>query len=85
MKYGVTRQIQDKYAPNLEGIHCMAHRTNLAMQTLFYILVVKCIEDLLQLLHSKKIHSLKRHFEFLKLVDLMKVKGNKILQNVRTC
>ncbi len=47
VKNGVTRQLQDKYAPHLESIHCMAHCTNLAMQTLFHILVVKCIEDFL--------------------------------------
>jgi hypothetical protein len=28
VKYGVTHQIQDKYAPRLEGIHYMAHHTN---------------------------------------------------------
>jgi hypothetical protein len=29
-------------------------------------------------------HSPKKHLEFLKLVDLMKAKGSKILQNVKT-
>jgi hypothetical protein len=28
VKNGVTHEIQDKYAPHLEGIHCMAHHTN---------------------------------------------------------
>jgi hypothetical protein len=43
----VTHQIQDRYVPHLEGIHYMAHCTNLDVQTLFKILIVICIEDLL--------------------------------------
>jgi hypothetical protein len=46
VRNGVTRQIQDKYVPHLEGIHWMTHHINLVVQTLFHILVVKCIEDL---------------------------------------
>jgi hypothetical protein len=52
VRNGVTCQIQDKYAHHLEGIHYMAHHTNLVMQILFHILVVKCIKDLLQSLYS---------------------------------
>ncbi len=36
------------WAPHLEYIHCMAHHTNLTMQILFQIPIVKHIEDLLQ-------------------------------------
>jgi hypothetical protein len=43
----VTHHIQDRYVPHLEGIHYMAHCTNLDVQTLFKILIVKCIKDLL--------------------------------------
>ncbi len=83
MRNGVTHQLQDKYAPHLEGIHCMAHHTNLVVQTLFHIPIVKCIEELLQTLYSFFFHN--KHLEFLKLANLMKAKGNKILQNVKTC
>jgi hypothetical protein len=31
VKNGVTQQIEDKYVPHLEGIHCMAHHTNRVM------------------------------------------------------
>jgi hypothetical protein len=49
---GVTRQMQDyKYSPCLEGIHCMAHHTNLVVQTLFQIPIMKSIEHLLQSLY----------------------------------
>jgi hypothetical protein len=43
----VTHQIQSRYVPHLEGIHYMAHCINLYVKTLFKILIVKHIEDLL--------------------------------------
>ncbi len=46
---------------------------------------MKHIEDLLQSFYSLFSHIPKRHIEFLKFVDLMKTKGNKILWNVKTC
>jgi hypothetical protein len=45
---------------------------------------MKCIEDLFLSLYSYFYHNPERHLEFLKLANLMKVKGNKILQNVKT-
>ena len=33
-KMGVTQQIQSKYAPFALGVHCMAHRCNMAFKTL---------------------------------------------------
>jgi hypothetical protein len=60
-KSGVTKQIQDDYAPFFISVHCMAHHTNLTMQILFAILLVKCIESLLQTLHAYFAHFPKRH------------------------
>jgi hypothetical protein len=31
---GVTKQIKDNYTPHFIGVHCMAHHTNLVVQTL---------------------------------------------------
>jgi hypothetical protein len=31
---GITKQIKENYAPHSIGVHCMAHYTNLVMQTL---------------------------------------------------
>ncbi len=73
VRNGLTHQIQDKFAPHLEGIHYMAHCTNLMMQTFFQILIVKCIKDLFQCLYSFFFHKPKRHIEFLKLVEFTKV------------
>jgi hypothetical protein len=39
----VTRQMQNKFPPHLEAIHCMVHCTNLIVQTLFQIPIVKFI------------------------------------------
>jgi hypothetical protein len=33
-KNGVTKKIKENYAPHSIGVHCMAHRTNLVVQTL---------------------------------------------------
>jgi hypothetical protein len=82
---GVICQMQDNYSPHLEGIHCMAHRTNMVVQILFQIPIVKSIKDLLQSLYSFFFHSLKMYIEFFKLEELMKEKRKEILWNVETC
>jgi hypothetical protein len=79
MRHGVIRQIQDKFVLHLEGIHYMTHHTNLVVETLFQIPIVKHIKDLFKSFYSFFFHNPKRHLEFLKLANLMKVKGNKIL------
>jgi hypothetical protein len=61
----------------------MAHRTNLAAQTLSSLLLVIHLEHLLQTLHSYFAHSPKRHLEFTKLVEILEMKENKILWNVK--
>jgi hypothetical protein len=47
VRNGVIHQMQDKYFPHWEVIHCMAHHTNLVVQTLLQIFIMKSIEDLL--------------------------------------
>jgi hypothetical protein len=46
-KNGVTKQIHDNYAHDYIGVHCMAYRTNLAIQTLSRLLLVVWIESFL--------------------------------------
>jgi len=36
-KSGVTKQIVDGWAPHSMGVHCMAHRTNFVVQTMFHL------------------------------------------------
>jgi len=43
---GVAHQMQNKYYSHLEDIHCMAHCTNMDVQTLFQIHIVKSINSL---------------------------------------
>jgi hypothetical protein len=62
----------------------MAHRTNLAVQTLSEFKVVKHVEDLLAALYSYFSSSPKRSLEFQKLAACLESKGNKILRNVKT-
>jgi hypothetical protein len=45
---------------------------------------MKRIERLLQILHAYFAHSLKRHLEFTKLVEVMETQGNKTVHNVET-
>jgi len=49
------------------------------VQTFSNIPLVSCIKNLLQCLYGYLNHSLKKHLEFTKLVEIMKIKGNKIL------
>jgi hypothetical protein len=78
------KQIHDDYAQHSIGLHCMAHWMNLTMQTLLVFSLVKHIENLLRTLHAYFAHSLKRHLEFTKLVEIMETNGNKILCNNKT-
>ncbi len=78
----VACQIQNKYVPHFKCIHYMAHRTNLAIQSLSQIFIMKCKKNLFQSFYSFFFHDLKKHLEFLKLVNLTNVKRKKILQNV---
>jgi hypothetical protein len=80
---GVTKQIFDDHAPYSIGIHCMPHHTNLVVQILSGLPLVKHIESLLQTLHAYFAHSPKRYLEFTKLVEVMETKRNKILHNVK--
>jgi hypothetical protein len=83
-KTGVTQQIQSKYAPFALGVHCMAHRCNLAFKTLSQLDIMNRIEGLLKSSHAYFKHSPKRHLEFVKLAELMETKGLKLLKNVKT-
>jgi hypothetical protein len=44
----VTKKNHNNYAFHFIGVHCMAHYTNLTMQTLFELLLVNHLENLLQ-------------------------------------
>ena len=81
---GVTNKLQVSHAPYMQGMHCVAHRNNLAVQCLSDLEMVARIEILLGVLHKYFSRSLKRHLELPKLTELFESKGKKILQNIKT-
>ncbi len=82
-KIGVTKQINTNYAHFSIGVHCMAHRGNLAFQALSTLGIVSSIKDLPQCCHAYFVHSPNKHFEFIKLINMMETKGFKMLKNVK--
>ncbi len=84
MKYGVIAQIMQKHAPFVNGVHCMAHCTNLVVQTLNALSLVSKIESLLVFMYNYFVHRPKRHLETTKLVEFLEYKGNKTLKNIKT-
>jgi hypothetical protein len=76
---GVTKQIKDNYTPHFIGVHCMAHHTNLVVQTLSKLPLVISFKNLLHTLHFYFAHSIKSHLEFIKLAKFVQTKRNKML------
>jgi hypothetical protein len=68
----------------MHGVHCVSHRTNLAVKELSNLPVIAKIENLLQSLYSYFARSPKRHLEFTKLAAVMETKGLKIIRNIKT-
>ncbi len=56
------KQNRNNYASHSIKVHYMAHRTNLAMQTLSRLPLMIRLENLLQTLHFYFAHSLKKTF-----------------------
>ena len=82
-KNGVTK-LQVSHAPHMQGMHCVVHRSNLAMQCLSDLEMVARIETILVALHKYFSKFPKCHLELQKLAELLKSKGSKILQNIKT-
>jgi hypothetical protein len=68
----------------MQGIHCVAHRTDLAIEVLSDLPLVSRVEKLLAGLYTYFSCSPKRHLELEKLCELLQVTGGKILNNVKT-
>jgi hypothetical protein len=66
------------------GVHCVAHRTNLAVQYLSNFIFIACIEAFMVNMYNYFNHSLKQHLEFQKLDITMETKVNKIIKIVKT-
>lgn len=81
---GVTMQIKEKHAPFVMGVHCVAHRCNLAFKALSSLGIFGDIEKLLGVTHAYFCKSPKRFAEFKHLAELTETKGLKMLRNVQT-
>ena len=84
LKTGVTVQIKSKYAPFVIGVHCCAHRLNLAAQSLSSNTVMHSVEEVLRTTHKYFAYSPKKAAEFKALAQQLESKGLKMLKNVKT-
>jgi hypothetical protein len=81
---GVTVQIKAKHAPFATGIHCHAHKLNLAVKTLSHLAIFHAIEELMRISYAYFAHSPKKYSEYKSLADTIDTKGLKLLKNVTT-
>jgi len=52
VRMGVTVQIQSKFVPFCTGVHCIAHRCNLAAKSLFALPIFGVVEQVIHKTHS---------------------------------
>ena len=76
--------IQGMHAPHCQGMHYVAHRTDLVVKVLSELSMISTIKKLLKKLHSYFSKSPKRHLELEKLLEPLHLKSRKILNNVKT-
>jgi hypothetical protein len=76
---GVNVQMINKHAHFMLEVHCMAHCTNLVVQTLSKFKVVRHVEDLLAILYSYFNFSPKWTLKIQKLAPCLDSKCNKSL------
>jgi hypothetical protein len=81
---GVTIQIKQNYAPHATGIHCLAHKLNLAVKTLSQLAVFHEVEELMRISHAYFSHSPKNFQEYKSFASTIDTKGLKVLKNVTT-
>jgi len=72
---GVTTQLKDKFAPFMQGQHCIPHRVNLAVKTLSNLDLFHAIEDVCSVTQKYFAHSPKKYAKFHTLALLLDTKG----------
>ena len=78
----VIQHLKEGYAPYVIPVHDFAHRTNLTVEALCGLLVVRKLESLCKLLHVYFSGSPKHHREFMKLDEVVETKKLKMLNKV---
>jgi len=81
---GATVQITEEHAPFCIGVHCIAHRYNLAFKALSTQPIFGTVEQVLSQIYSYFCKSPKRFSEFRQLAELTQTKRLKMLQKVET-
>jgi hypothetical protein len=81
---GVIQRLKEGYAPYVIPVHDFAHQTNLAVEALSGLPVVKKLESLCKSLHAYFSGSPKRHLEFTKLAEVVETERLKMLNKVQT-
>ncbi len=81
-RFEITILMRTQQTPYFIGIHNMAHWTNLVVKSLFSMLMVSKLEDLLKSLYGHFFSSPKWPLEFTKLAKTMKITRLKVLHNV---
>ena len=76
----VTNKLQVFHTPYIQGMHCVAHRSDLAIQCLSDLEMVARTETLLAVLHKYFSISPKRHLELQKLVEFLESKSKQIFK-----
>jgi len=84
LKTGVTIQLMAKDSLYIVGIHCMAHRCNLAVQIFSSLTLIGKIESLLASMYLYYNQSPKRHFECTRLAKVIESRGLNFLKNIKT-
>ena len=77
---GNTNKLSISHAPHMQGMHCVAYRSNLAKQCLSNLELVARIETLLAALYNYFSKSSKRHLKLQKLAELLESEGKKNLK-----
>ena len=81
---GKTKQLLEKWTPFGVGVHCYAHRLNLAYKILCKLGLFHEAGEMLKVCYAYFSHSPKKVVEFRELALLMETKCNKMLKNVKT-
>jgi len=84
LRTSVSVQIKEQHAPFCHGVHCVAHRCNLAFKTLESLGIFPSISKVLQVTHAYFNRSPKRLTQFRALAELTETKGLKMLKRVET-
>jgi len=84
LKSSVTIHLMQDNAQFVTSVQYITHRTNLVVQTLNGLNLVKKLNWAAFSMYNYFVHNPKHHLEVSKLIKLLEYKGNKFLKNITT-